>query len=280
MRFSVLMSVYKNDNPEHFEEALKSISANQEVRPSQVVIVKDGPVALQINEIVQDYLKKYPQIEFTIIENTINKGLAAALNIGISKCKYNWIARMDADDISTNDRFKKQIKYITDHPDVEVLGGAIQEFQNVPGDLNSERHVGKTTSEIKSMAKTRCPMNHVTVMYKKDILLKMGGYSENFGKLEDYKLWTDMIINKIKMANIDDVICYVRIGNGFFDRRSDKNEIHDWDMLQEYLFKHHLIGRYKVIINKIYIRFFIFTPKIFKVFAYKFLLRRKKTNDK
>lgn len=274
MKFSVLISVYKNDDPVFLGEALKSISTSQTVKPAQIVIVLDGPVSEEAHKIINDLIQKESKIEFTVVPLESNKGLAAALNVGIDYCKYEWIARMDSDDISLPDRFMKQVEYIEQNSDIDIVGGTISEFQNKPGDIHSERHVGLSQQEIEKMAKSRTPMNHVSVMYKKQAVINAGKYSEDFGKLEDYKLWVDMIANGTRMRNIDDILVYVRTGNGFIARRSSKREITDWDMLQRYLLKGGIIDRYTALKNKLYIRCFIYMPGWMKETAYKTLLRQ------
>ena len=204
MDFSVLMSVYGKDNANDFKEALESVTLTQTKKPKQVVIVQDGPVPSTIDEIIDEVKTKSSEIEITVLKKETNHGLAAALNSGLALCKYDWIARMDSDDISVEDRFEKQLNFIESHPDVDVLGGAIAEFENEIGDIQSERHVELTHEEIKKMARSRTPMNHVSVIYSKKAVLEVGGYSEDFGKLEDYKLWVDLIGAGKKLANIDD----------------------------------------------------------------------------
>ncbi len=274
MDFSVLMSVYCKDNADDFRTALESVTLTQTLKPKQVVIVQDGVVPSSIDEIIESVKGKAEEIEFTVLKKEINQGLAAALNSGLALCKYDWVARMDSDDISLEDRFEKQIAFIENHADISVLGGAIAEFENEIGDIKSERHVGLNHEEITRMAKSRTPMNHVSVMYLKSAVLEVGGYSENFGKLEDYKLWVDLIAAGKQLANIDDTIVYVRVGKGFIERRSNKREIQDWDMLQTYLLKSKLITKRKALINKLYIRVFIYMPAWMKKIAYRTVLRR------
>lgn len=274
MKFSVLMSVYGKDDISFFADALRSVTIDQTVKPTQVVVVEDGPVDSAIDEIINTLANQCPQIEFTILPKEKNEGLAAALNDGIDLCKYNWIARMDSDDISVKDRFEKQILFIKEHNSVDVIGGAIAEFINKPGDIDSERHVGLSNDAIKNMAKHRTPMNHVSVMYRRDTIASIGGYCENFGKLEDYKLWVDLLSNNIEMANLDSVLVHVRIGNGFISRRSNKSEINDWDMLQEYLVENGMINSLTKYKNRLYIRCFIYMPGWMKTVAYKLLFRK------
>lgn len=272
--FSVLMSVYGKDVVAFFKEALLSVSYNQTLKPTQVVVVEDGPVPSEMEDVISEVINMTPECEFTIIRKLVNAGLAAALNSGLAACKYEWIARMDSDDISLDDRFEKQMAYVTEHPDVDCMGGSIAEFTNNPGDLQSERHVGLEMNTILKMAKSRTPMNHVSVLYKKSSVEKAGSYSENFGKLEDYKLWVDLISNNAVLANIDDILVYVRVGNGFIERRSNTREIIDWDMLQSYLLKSGLINRFDAIKNKCYIRAFIYMPGWLKKFLYQTILRK------
>ena len=134
--------------------------------------------------------------------------------------------------------------------------------------------MGLDMKAIREMAKSRTPMNHVTVMYKKSSVEKAGCYSENFGKLEDYKLWVDLLGNNAELANIDDILVYVRTGNGFITRRSNKREITDWDMLQSYLIENGIIGKFTALKNKLYIRCFIYMPGWMKLMAYRIMLRK------
>ena len=274
MKFSVLLSVYGKDDASFFKEALLSVSKEQTVKPAQIVVVEDGPVPEDIEHAIEDAVKASPECEFTVIRKPQNAGLAAALNTGLKACKYEWVARMDSDDISLPNRFETQLAYIENHPSVDVIGGSIAEFTNTPGDMQSERHVGLDMKAIRKMAKTRTPMNHVSVMFKKSVVEKAGNYCENFGKLEDYKLWVDLLGHHAVLANVDDVLVYVRTGNGFITRRSNRREIVDWDMLQSYLLGLGIINRFEALKNRLYIRTFIYMPGFLKIFLYKTVLRK------
>lgn len=278
--FSVLMSVYKNDDVGFFETALNSVTTEQTLKPLQAVVVCDGPVDAAVDAVIEKARNVNPEIEFTVIKKSENKGLAAALNTGLAECKYAWVARMDSDDIAVPDRFEKQFLYLRSNPSVSVLGSYVSEFETDPQKPVSMRAVELTHAEIVEMAKTRSPMNHGTVVYRKDDILKLGGYSENFGKLEDYKLWVDAITAGLSFANIPDITVLMRIGNGFIERRSNKREIHDWDMLQGYLLRAGLITKSKARKNKMYIRIFIRTPKWVKKILYKTVLRKKVKSEK
>ncbi len=275
MDFSVLLPVCGQDDPSYFKKALESVSIHQTLRPNQIVIVTDGPVPMEIHQTIDTLQSRLPDITFTVIPMLRCAGLAAALNTGITACSYEWIVRMDSDDISLPDRFQKQIEYLNSHPDIDVLGGAIAEFKEMPGDIRSYRPVCTVQKEIAAMAKSRSPMNHVSVMYSKKAVESVGAYSVKYGKLEDYKLWIDLLRSGARLANLEDVLVFVRIGNGFIKRRSNHREIHTWDRLQGYLYKNKLISKNQAIRNRLCIRIWIFIPGWMKGLLYRLLLRKR-----
>ena len=277
MKFSVLMSVYKNDNADYLLKAVQSVTIDQTLKPTQLVLVKDGPVPENIEANIQKMQLALNDIgiEFTVISKEVNAGLASALNTGLEYCKYEYVARMDSDDISLPNRFELEIPYIAGKPDISILGGGITEFEDDERFPIQARIVPQKHDEIVDMLRTRNGMNHVTVVFKKSDIVRLGGYSEDFGKLEDYKLWVDAVCAGLKLQNIPEICVNVRVGSGFIERRSNKREIQDWDMLQGYLKNAKLIGNRKALINKLYIRVFIYMPAWMKKIAYKTILRKK-----
>ena len=275
MKFSVLMAVYAKDNPEHFKIAIESVSLNQNVKPDQMVIVKDGPVSERINEVIELCRDAASDIKFTIVEKEKNQGLAAALNSGLMACENEWIARMDADDISEDIRFEKQREYVSRHPDISVLGSCISEFENEESIIIRKRIVPVDHSNICRMAATRNPVNHVSVMMKKDAVIKVGGYSEDYGTLEDYKLWVDLILNGHKFHNLSECLVKVRIGNGFINRRSDKRSIADWSKMQQYMVSQEFVSKRKANLNNAYMWIFTYMPIGIKSIIYNKFLRNK-----
>ena len=163
-KISVVMAVYKNDNHLFFKQAVNSL-LNQTYMPSEIIIVVDGTVNKKINNVINQ-LSLNNLIK--IIKLPINKGLANALNIGISSSKYDLIARMDADDICFVDRFEKQVKFLTNE-NLDLVGGQIIEFGNNFNDIISERKVPITHQEIIRFMKFRSPFNHPTILFKKKV---------------------------------------------------------------------------------------------------------------
>lgn len=120
IQFSVLISVYKKEKAEYLKQALQSV-INQTLKPTEVVIVKDGILTKELDECIEDFQRQHPKL-FKILTFKENRGLGLALRDGVKACKYEYIARMDSDDISKPDRFEKQFGYLQKHPETTLLG--------------------------------------------------------------------------------------------------------------------------------------------------------------
>lgn len=216
MKFSVLMSLYCKENPIHLEKCIHSI-LRQTLLPSEIIIVKDGKLTKELDCIIEKFKNENPCL-FNIIELEENKGLGIALAIGLEKCKYDIIARMDTDDICREDRFEKQMNIFKNDYSLDVVGSYISEFENDISKPISLRKVPINHKDICDYAKKRNPMNHMTVMYKKSSVIKSGNYKP-FLWNEDYYLWVRMIVNKNKFYNIPESLVHARTGASMFERR-------------------------------------------------------------
>lgn len=215
-KYSVLMSLYIKEKPEYFGLAIDSM-LNQTVKPDEIVIVEDGPLTESLYAVLDEYKAKYPQIVRTV-KNEKNLGLGLALNVGLKECKNELVARMDTDDISKPDRCEKQLKMFAENPDLDIIGGNISEFIDTVDNRVGARIVPQTDSEIKDYLKKRCPFNHMTVMFKKDSVLKAGNYIDWFWN-EDYSLWIRMFLANMIFANIPETLVNVRVGKDMYQRR-------------------------------------------------------------
>lgn len=272
--FSVLMSVYFKEQAKFLDLALKSVLIEQTIKPSEIVLIKDGPLGEELNNIVNKYKTTFPKI-FKIIEFQENKGLGNALKIGVEQCSNDIIMRMDTDDICVKDRFAKQIRFMEKNPDVSVVGGYIKEFENdIFEETTRLKKMPLTYEEIKKYAKMRNPLNHMTVCFRKKDVLEVGNY-QHMLLLEDYYLWARMLINNKKIANIDSVLVYARIGNGFIERRKSKKCIIGWKNLQKFLYKNKFINLFEKFRNIISMYIIVYTPKKFLSFLYKNFFRKK-----
>ena len=271
--FSVLMSVYKNDNPEHLKLALESIYEKQTKKPDEIVIVFDGPLTREQLGVLDEFRRNkknivnyYPQKE--------NKGLGEALRIGTERCKCDYIFRMDSDDISAPMRFEIQSKYIEKHKNIDVLGTSIAEFINSPEENNKKIRVcPKKQRDIIQWAKKRNPMNHMTVCIKRKSLIEAGGY-KTLKYMEDYYLWIRMISHGFILENINKPLVYARIGNGFIERRNSKAQIDGWKVINDYMLQRKMITKKESIINTVSRNIFIFLPGFAKKIIYGKFLRK------
>lgn len=270
--YSVLMSVYKNDNPDFLRIALESIYEKQIVKPDEIVVVFDGPLNENLYMVLDEFRDGKENIVKYFPQN-VNRGLGEALRIGSEYCTCDYIFRMDSDDISDEHRFERQILYVENHPEIDVLGTDIAEFQKTPNEDMRIRSCPEKHEDIVNMGKRRNPMNHVTVCMKRTALEKSGGY-RTLLLLEDYYLWLNMIAAGCKLANIHESLVYVRVGNGFDSKRGSQERIDGWKVLQDFMLKHKMITKKDAMLNMLYINIFVKTPSWLKKILYSTLLRK------
>lgn len=213
MDFSLLISIYFKENASFLKEALDSVFY-QTVLPTEVVLVKDGPLTPELDSVINTYKKTYSSLK--IVNLSQNKGLGYALNEGLKFCTSEWVARMDADDICFPNRFEKQVEIIEKYPDLSFISSSIAEFVNSPDEVVSYRNLPEFHDEIYTYAKTRCPLNHPTVMYRKQAALDCGGYREF---PEDYHLWVRALMKGYKFYNIQEPLLYFRSNIDTIKRR-------------------------------------------------------------
>lgn len=244
--FSVVISVYKNDKAAYFDLALRSVTTQQTVQPSEVVLIVDGPVSDEVNQVIQRY--EECDMNFKVIRLEKNQGLGNALNIATQNCENDLIAHMDSDDVSVPTRFEQQLAVFKKNPQVDIVGGDITEFIDEETNVVSKRLVPVEDEEIKEYMKRRCAMNHVTVMYKKSSVLEAGNYIEWFCN-EDYYLWIRMLESGCVFGNTGTVLVNVRIGEDMYRRRGGKEYFKSEKKLQKYMLEKKVIGRKTYIVN-------------------------------
>ena len=244
--FSVAMSVYKSDNPDFFDRALSSITDEQTIIPNEIVLVVDGPVNAEINAVIDKYEGKYEI--FKVIRLEQNGGLGNALKIAVENSSNELIARMDSDDVSVSTRFDEQLKYFAMNPEIDIVGGDIIEFIGEENNIVGKRSVPLSNESIREYMKTRCAMNHVSVMYKKKAVESAGGYQDWFWN-EDYYLWIRMWLNGAVFANTGSVLVNVRVGEEMYQRRGGSKYFESEKGLQDYMLKNKMINHSTYIKN-------------------------------
>lgn len=236
-KFSVSMCVYGGDNPEWFKTAVDSI-LNQTLVPNEVVLVVDGPVPDTLDEVIRNYGKNSL---FNIVRLPENEGHGNARRKGLENCKYEYIALMDADDISASNRFEMQAKAFLDNTSLDIVGGNMSEFIGEPTNIVGYRYVPQNNKDIKEYMKTRCPMNQVTVMFKGKSVADVGGYIDWYCE-EDYYLWLRMFQAGMNFHNCKEVLVNVRTGKEQYQRRGGWDYFASEAKLQKYMLDKKIIG--------------------------------------
>lgn len=240
-KFSVVTSVYKNDKSEFVRVALDSMLINQTVKPTEIVLVRDGQVPEALDKLLDEYEGRYPEV-FNIIRLKQNGGLGKALRLGVESAKYDIVARMDSDDICLPNRFELQLKYMELHPNVDIIGGQMTEFIDTPDNIIGKRIVPCTNDEIYNFMKNRCALNHVTVMFRKEAVLKAGNYQDWFWN-EDYYLWIRMMKEKSQFTNVPEVLVNVRSGADQYARRGGRRYYESEKGIKELQFENKMISK-------------------------------------
>lgn len=245
--FSVLVSVYKNDAPPFFSCAMDSI-LNQTLPPAEIVLVRDGEVPDELQQTIDSYCRKYPEL-IRYIPLEVNGGLGNALRIGVERAKYDLIARMDSDDVALPNRFELQAKAFEEHPEVGIIGGQITEFIDTEENIVCRRVVPTGHEEIVKYCKTRSPMNHVTVMFRKSAVLGAGNYM-NLYFAEDYYLWCRMLANGCRFLNLSEVLVNVRVGVAMYRRRGGWKYFRSLKTIEKFKLSAKQIGISRYLLNQ------------------------------
>ena len=202
------MAVYHKETPEHFAIAIKSM-LDQTVPTDDFVIVCDGPLTEGLYGVIDSYTQKFPGL-FNIVQLEKNSGIGVASNVGLQACKNDLVAKMDADDISVPTRCETLLKKFEENPALTIAGGFIEEFNTESEDAYALRKVPTTNEEIRKFAKHRNPFNNVTVMYRRNVAIKLGGYKD-LRRSEDYDLSLRVLNENYYVENVPEVLVRVRV---------------------------------------------------------------------
>ncbi len=211
--FSVLLSVYAKEQDSCLREALDSLLC-QTRQPDEIILVEDGPLPDVLTQTIREYQQRCPLLRTVSLPR--NQGLGNALNEGIRHCRYDLIARMDTDDIARPERFEIQLKVFEAHPEIDICSAWIEEFEGSPDHLLAVKKLPETHDEIRAYARHRCPVNHPVVVYRKQAVLRAGGYE---GFPEDYRLWVKMLMTGARFYNVQQSLLYFRFSRSMIKRR-------------------------------------------------------------
>ena len=209
------MSIYKQENPAYLIQALDSM-LNQTVFPSEIVMVKDGPLTRDLENVLNRYDAKYPGL-FNFVSYDVNHGLGYALRQGMLACSNEIVARMDTDDIARPDRMEKQLAAIDGG--LDMVGSDVIEFVTSPNDPVAATDLPKGIDAIRSYSKRRNPFRHPPMTFKKSKVIEAGNYSSEFLYFEDWDLFNRMLACGCLADNLSEPLVAMRVSEDFYARR-------------------------------------------------------------
>jgi len=217
--FSLLMAVYAGDCPEFLRRAFTSSVDEQQRRPAEVVLVQDGPVSAELAACMAALCGQSP-VPVTRVHLSENGGLARALEAGLAACRYEVVARMDADDVSLPERFARQLPEI--EAGADLVGAALLEMAVDESDVVGRRVPPTSRAVIERAARLHDPFNHPTVVYRRSAVAAAGGY-EHVPLMEDYWLFARMIAGGARVTNCAEPLLLYRVGAGAYARRGGRD---------------------------------------------------------
>ena len=204
-KVSVIMPVYNGEK--YIGKAINSI-LNQTFKDFELILIDDCG-----QDRSMDIARVYAEIDdrIRIIYNETNKGIAFSRNVGLDTCKGQYIAIMDDDDISSDDRLFKQADFLDNNPQYDVVGGKAQWIDGEGKVIKQEIDVLKDEKMIKTMFLFYNIFNNSEVMFRKEIIDKNNiKYEDKLLGMEDFKFW--IRISKIgSITNIDDLVLLHRM---------------------------------------------------------------------
>jgi len=214
MNYSVLMSTYAKDRPDWLIVAVESM-ANQTLKPAEIIIMIDGPIPEELQQAVSECVERYPIIRTVAMPE--NVGLGEAMRLGINECKNEWIARMDADDISDIKRCEEELRFAIEK-NADIVGCDCAEFTNDMNSPKSMRVFPEDHESLVELSRRKVPFCHPAVMMKKSAVLRAGNYKQVFLH-EDYDVFVRMLATGSVGCTVKKTLYHVRVNENFYNRR-------------------------------------------------------------
>lgn len=267
-KIAVALSIYKTDKIEYVKQSINSI-LRQTYNNFDLYIKVDGNVSDDICVFLNDL--KYNNVFIDFYSE--NRGLAFRLNqiidTIVEKKTYQFIARMDADDISELNRFQEQITFLLDNPDVDIIGSDVIEIDE-NGNETFYKKMDSKFEDIKNRIIKRCPFNHPSVMFRVEVFYDGFRYNSNLMNTQDYYLWVDLLAGGKVFSNINKPLLKFRVNDSFHSRRGINKAINDVKS-RLYAFKKLDVINFSNIIHVISLFVLRISPANVKKIAYKYL---------
>lgn len=242
--YSGLMSIYSKENPNLLQGAFNSILA-QTILPKEFVCVLDGPIGSELMEVVAWFKSEcgYRNIRIIIIKNSVNYGLGISLEKGLKACSCEYVARFDSDDLNKPQRMEVMLNHMNrvENQNIAVLGSQIAEFVDDPKNPSGRRKVPTSFDKVAHVIFFRNPLNHMSVVFRKSMVVSVDGYKDMPG-FEDYYLWMRLINKGYKITNVPDTLVYAHVDDKTYARRSGIDYFHKELRFQYSVYSQSIIG--------------------------------------
>lgn len=213
--FSVLMPVYRGDTPARLRRAAESSTVEQQRRPAELVVVRDGPVPAPLEAELERLARELP-VPVVRVDLERNEGLTAALTAGLARCRHDVVARIDADDVSYPRRFAVQLPVI--EAGADVVGSSMHEIGDDESRPLALRRAPVGRRQILAVSRRRNPLSHPSVVLRRPAVTAVGGY-EDVPLAEDYWLWVRLLRAGADVRNVPDPLVGYRVSAGAYERR-------------------------------------------------------------
>lgn len=211
--FSVLLPVCNQERPEWLDACLHSLLC-QTVPASEILLVEDGMLSEPLQAVVQRHKEAAGEMLRTY-QVSGNQGLGEVLRQGVLACRFSLIARMDADDICMPFRFERQLQFLSKHPVISVVGSNAVELRKKRPVCH---YMPECDTDIRAFARWRNPFCHMTVLFRKEAVLRAGNYRA-VPCFEDYDLWIRLLESGAKGYNIQENLVCARMQDPKCERR-------------------------------------------------------------
>ena len=264
---SVVMTTYDGDTVSDLDECFESL-IHQTRQPDEVLVVRGNDLRTELEETIIEFEST---TGFTVRDISITeRGRGYARKVGIKKASSEFVAIIDSDDIACPNRIQDQLEYLCENPSIDVVGGYIEEFETVPEEIIGVREVPTNPDDVERMAYYRCPINHPTVMFRRDAVIEVGNYREmEYG--EDYELWCRLLANNKNIDNIPKVLVKAR-ASGLIGRRRGRRIARHEIELQRAIVRSGFYGWSTAVLNLgVRIPLRLLPERLVRGFYYKFL---------
>lgn len=270
MTVTVVLTCYKNDNPLHLSESIKSLTSELSTFNFEILVVVDGPIGVELQETLSEF-KNYISVLF--LEK--NVGRAKARNIAIESVESELIAILDSDDININCRILTQCSFLNENKDIDVVSSIVEEFY----DDNSPRKIKpcpETHELISKSLKFRCEISNPSIMFRKEVFEKYGGYKDYKYSSEDHELFVRWVRHGVIFYCIQKPLLLVRVSKEQRTRRGGFNPLIDDYRFRLEQIKHNDESTFLIVLYSLVYTVFRLSPSFIKSAIYSIL--RKKDN--